>query len=56
MEQRVTQSFLHTDVINACVAWYVRPPKPIPAWIMVGDMKGKTAKVKLKEASVAGAW
>lgn len=56
LEQRVAQSLLHNDVINACVAWYVRPPKPIPAWIMMGDMKGKTAKVKLKEALVAGAW
>lgn len=56
LEQRVAQSLLHNDVINACVAWYVRPPKPIPAWIMMGDMKGKNAKVKLKEALVAGAW
>lgn len=56
LEHRVAQSHLQKDVINACVAWYVRPPKPIPASIMMGDMKGKTEKVKLKEAAVAGAW
>lgn len=56
LEQRVAQSLLQKDLINACVKWYVRPPKPIPAWIMMGDMKGKAEKVKLKDASVAGAW
>lgn len=56
LEQRVAQSLLQKDLINACVAWYARPPKNIPAWIMMGNMKGEAEKVKLKDASVAGAW
>ena len=44
LEQRVAQSLLHNDVINACVAWYVHPPKPIPALTMMGDMKGESER------------
>ncbi|QUN66336.1 DUF2026 family protein [Pseudomonas sp. JS425] len=56
LELKVAQSLFQKDVINACVAWYVRPPKPIPAWVVMGDPKGKGSKVMLKEASVVGAW
>ncbi|MBV4537235.1 DUF2026 family protein [Pseudomonas urmiensis] len=55
MERRVAQSLLQKDVFNACVTWYTRPPQTLPAWIMMNDMKGKFAKVRLNEAWVAGA-
>ncbi|SKB82287.1 Protein of uncharacterised function (DUF2026) [Pseudomonas putida] len=56
LELKVAQSLFQKDVINACVAWYVRPPKPIPAWVVMGDPKEGGSKVTLKEASVIGAW
>jgi len=56
LELQVTQSRFQNDLIQACIAWYRRPPKPIPPTLTVGDEKGEIHTLKLKDATVEGAW
>lgn len=54
--KQIAQSQFQNDLIQACIAWYRRPPKPIPSTLTVGDEKREIRKVRLKEAAVEGAW
>lgn len=54
--RKVVESQFLSDVVTGCCDWYRRPPKGIPPTIPVGDGKGQMTKVKLKDASVVGAW
>ncbi len=56
LRNQVTQSQFQNDLIQACIAWYRRPPKPIPSTITVGDEKREIQTVKLKYVAVEGGW
>ncbi len=44
------------DLVNICLHWYRKPPKPIlPALHMQNDL-GEVTKIKLSSVGVSGAW
>lgn len=56
LRNQIAQSQFQNDLIQACIAWYRRPPKPIPSALTVSDEKGEIQMVKLKDAAVEGGW
>lgn len=47
---------LQSDLVNVCLHWFSRPPKPIRPAIAVKDETGKAISFKLKDSAVSGAW
>ncbi|AMO95522.1 hypothetical protein CFter6_2856 [Collimonas fungivorans] len=43
------------DLMNACVTWYRRPPKPLRE-IALADSHGPTKKLTLRAPSIDGVW
>jgi hypothetical protein len=46
---------LEEKLLTMCLAWYRRPPKPLPP-LGMADHRGSTRKLVLKAPSVDGAW
>ncbi len=47
---------LSLDLMNICMTWYVKPPKPIPRrFAMQGD-KGNVVQTELSDIDLVGAW
>jgi hypothetical protein len=49
------QSVQFFDLMNACLAWYRRPPKPLKE-IALADSQGPTKKLSLRAPSIDGIW
>lgn len=49
------QSVQFLDLMNACTAWYRRPPKPLKQ-IALADSHGPTKKLTLRAPSIDGVW
>lgn len=49
------QSVQFLDLMNACMAWYRRPPKPLKE-IALADSHGPTKKLTLRAPSIDGVW
>ena len=43
------------DLMNICMAWYRRPPKPLKG-IALADSHGRTKKLTLRAPSIDGVW
>jgi hypothetical protein len=43
------------DLLNVCLAWYTRPPKPLPKMAMQNDL-GEVHPLKLKAPAISGTW
>jgi hypothetical protein len=46
----------HSDLINICEHWYVRPPKKMAASIGIGDQHGNMNEVQLSRIRLEGTW
>lgn len=49
------QSVQFFDLMNACLAWFRRPPKPLKE-IELADSQGPTKKLTLRAPSIDGVW
>lgn len=49
------QSVQFFDLMNACLAWYRRSPKPLKE-IALADSHGPTKKLTLRAPSIEGVW
>lgn len=56
LHRMVMENRFLKDVIQGCCDWYKRPPKLITPGIQVSDEKGRVSMLRLKDASVTGAW
>jgi len=56
LKKRFVQGHLQSDVLNACLEWFIKPPKPMRPTLTVADEKGQVINVKLKDGSVVGSW
>lgn len=56
LHRKGMESQFFNDVIAGYCDWYRRPPKGILPTFPVGDGKGLVTTMKLKDASVVGAW
>lgn len=46
----------HSDLVNICEQWYVRPPKKMQPFIRIGDQPDKLKDVHLSRIRITGAW
>lgn len=56
LKKRFVQGHLQSDVLNACLEWFAKPPKSIRPTLTVADEKGHVISVKLKDGFVVGSW
>lgn len=49
------QSVKFLDLMNVCMAWYRRPPKPLKE-VALADSHGPTKKLMLRAPSIEGIW
>lgn len=54
--RKVVENQFLTDVVQGCSDWYRKPPKTIPSVLTIRNEKGQVSHVRLKDASVIGAW
>lgn len=56
MHKSFLQKPANLDLVNICLSWYRRPPKPIVSELQIQNDLGKTIRIKLENTSVSGTW
>ncbi len=46
----------HTDLVDICDQWYVRPPKKMPPTTGIADQHGEMREVRLSNIRLKGSW
>ena len=60
LSQKMFSSFsnhaMNADLANICLAWYTKPPKPLPTNMGMQDNDGNTYFLKPKGPQLSGVW